>query len=335
MVQANRKVKNLPVEEPLTNEESWIWNGSFPSMLATGTTADISQQMESAKKQQEAEEVDCTPALSADDFQTNRDGFTVVVNTFRRDSTLRIALERYLACLNEVSSTLKEVRVSWNDPSRELPDFLLALSRDNQGKLAVDRNLNSNLTNRFLPRDFQTDSIFSVDDDMVYECKALYMGYDLWRLHPSRLLTYPPFMIFPRLTESDRGNCHTKEVQNKIDAGLTRPLNEEVNLGLVTKGGFLHRRWYDLFFANCLERERQLVNEYVTGEDLMMAMLHAKVSHMPFVPLTGDSNLRLDLPTDPTRKLTRKDTLSGRMFVSCELSKTFGNPLLRTNVPRR
>jgi len=57
------------------------------------------------------------------------------------------------------------------------------------------------------------------------------------------------------------------------------------NTIFVTKGGFLHRRYYSLFFQDQFSSLRNAVNAKVSGEDMLMSMVHAHFESKPPVPL--------------------------------------------------
>jgi hypothetical protein len=86
--------------------------------------------------------------------QNKEEGFTVVINTFRRNNCLERVVNHWLSC------NVTQVRVVWPDPESKVPDFFQDLPQ-----VVVNEFPGKNLTYRFYPSDFITDAIFQVDDD--------------------------------------------------------------------------------------------------------------------------------------------------------------------------
>lgn len=128
----------------------------------------------------------------------------------------------------------------------------------------VDDHNTTNLTNRFLPLDFPTVAVFSVDDDIVYSCRQLWAAYEVWRQHPDQMVGFAPRYIdkqeaYYNWTGSYEGTF-----------GL-----QKANVLFVTKGGFLHRSIFSAYFRSDLDELRAEVNDATSGEDLLMSFLYA------------------------------------------------------------
>lgn len=182
----------------------------------------------------------------------------IVVNTFRRDICLRWVLEHWRRCRP------RQLRVVWNDVWRPPP-----LSDWHGMDVFVDMPTTSNLTNRFLPQDFGVEAVFSVDDDVVYSCAELWAAYRSWQEHPAQLVGFAPTFIFRELGRlGSYSNAHVRS-------------SKEANTLFITRGGFVHRRYYDIFSRSEYAEFRGMVDAHVQGEDLLMSLVHAAVAESP------------------------------------------------------
>jgi len=209
------------------------------------------------------------------------EGFTMVLNTFRRDPCLEQAIQHWLGCHP------RQLRVAWNDAGRPLPRFLEEAVRRANGRLVIDEHSTSNLTNRFLPLDFPTQAVFSVDDDLIFSCAELWAQYAVWQKHRGQLVG-----LAPRLLHKSPDACEIW-AESYHHWGLNR-----ANTVLITKGGFVHRRFYEAYFAPELADLRAAVNAHRNGEDLLMAFVHASsaapVSASQPVPVFSSTLHNLD-----------------------------------------
>lgn len=219
-----------------------------------------------------------------------KETFAVVVNTFRRNTCLQRVVENYMGCRGIVDT----IRVVWNDPGREPPAWLSALEVKTDGNVAevaprvvIDYNEGSNLTNRFRPRAFTSEAVFSQDDDLFYSCKLLSAGFRVWQGYPRQLVGFGPRWV----PFQDPG----LESRN-ADGARAAWTYGRANVVLVTKGGWLHRDYYKAFFQPSLRNLRDLVDRNRTAEDMLMALLVANRTGLPPVPLLVPSR-GPDLPS--------------------------------------
>ena len=97
---------------------------------------------------------EATIGTEKEEQENIKEGFTVVINTFRRNNCLERVVNHWLSC------NVTQVRVVWPDPENKVPDFF-----QNLPEVVVNEFPGKNLTYRFYPSDFITDAIFQVDDD--------------------------------------------------------------------------------------------------------------------------------------------------------------------------
>lgn len=162
------------------------------------------------------------PPLSLD-TDGSGDGFTVVVNTFRRDECLDNVLRHWLQCRPH------QIRVVWNDVERDVPDYLESLAQSSLGLIVFQKWSTNNLTNRFLPDFLATNAVFSIDDDIVFPCQEIWGAYRIWRNHSRQVVGFAP-----RILRRD-GYTWSESYQHW---GWN-----QANAVFITKGGFTHKRF--------------------------------------------------------------------------------------------
>lgn len=195
------------------------------------------------------------------DVRTDR--YSVLVNTFRgRDALAVRLLDHYAQC-----ALLDRVVLVWNDLGREVPEaVLLAVARhQDSGRVGVVlQRASSNLTNRFRPQPLvRTDVIFSTDEDVQYACELLDYGFGVARAFPDKLVGFAPRLL------KRVGGGYKYSWYNAYKEGM-------YNTVWTTKGAFLRREHHELFFANEeFAQVRAEVDLRVTGEDILMSLMHA------------------------------------------------------------
>lgn len=230
------------------------------------------------------------------------DAYTIVVNTFKRDSCLERVIEHWRQC-----SRALEVRISWSDVERDPPKWILNDAIQTPAGYVVDIHEENKLTNRFHPLSngdesdrFQTDAIFSIDDDLLFDCALVDEAFEIWRRNGgTRMVGFAP-----RMLKTDG------YVWNSPYRGA-----EEKNTLFITKGAFVHRDAYSAFFKPESVELRDTVDAHITAEDMLMSIvfanmyeqapIHVRVAHAQAQKLCCRAGevVRLD-----TRGESRKET---------------------------
>lgn len=131
-------------------------------------------------------------------FLLRRGGYTVLMNTWKRNSLLKQSVAHYASCRGTDA-----IHVVWSEsdrPSDSLKTYLrkkvMAKSRAAlKPNFKFDVNEEDNLNNRFKPiKDLRTDAIFSVDDDVIVPCDALDFAFTTWQTAPSSMVGFVPRM---------------------------------------------------------------------------------------------------------------------------------------------
>ena len=230
------------------------------------------------------------------------DAYTVVLNTYKRDSCLKRVVNHWRQC-----EFALDVRISWSDVDRNPPDWLTHTNNDAPAGLVIDRYDRNRLTNRFFPVDgeeeFKTNALFSIDDDLLLDCELIDEAFQLWRRNKGERMVG----VAPRLL---------KPTGYKWDEPYEP--NGEKNTLFVTKGAFVKREAYDAFFAPkpaVLQELRRLVDKHTTAEDMLMSIvyantygtapIHVSVSHAQISKLCCRAD---EVVTIDTRGESRKKT---------------------------
>ena len=226
---------------------------------------------------------------SPDDFARN--SYTVVVSTFARDDVLLSNLPHWLAC-NNVSAVL----VVWHNPNREVISRLRRLEKVYK-RLTVLQQDTDQLSNRYLRgHQFKTDAVFSVDDDEWYSSAIVLTAFKVWQWNSGEAMVgFSPRRInFSKDSEKDYsglgyvydGVCKATKnnawnfqrllhLQRSAQPNSNDGPCGHYNTLFVTKGGFLHKRFYRAYFEPVWDAPRATVDEFSTAEDILMATVHA------------------------------------------------------------
>jgi len=279
----------------------WVWLGLQFLLLMTWVAA-AAAETKLLRSYDFAGPAHSGHAIEVDAFGgTQGDSFTIVINAFKRDDLLEKGLTHWMNCTEPT-----EIAVIWNDAGRSIPSFLSNLL-EAEPRLHVYKPATSNLTNRFFPRSFDTQALFSVDDDVLYECSVVQHAFEVWQTHPEKLVGF-----HPRIMHED---------------GMYTGGPDGANLVFITKGGFAHKRWYERFFLDKFSHLRDLVNTAITGEDILMSYIHASASQgQGSILLPTGRYQELDL--NGPRSLQHR-TSNERLKVTKAIISQLGFPLLQ------
>jgi len=189
--------------------------------------------------------------------------YTIVLNAFRRDDKAIFTLRYYAAHLDQLPD-LDRLILLWNDYTRPIPKAFNSVLQSAEGRILSVTPDCTNISNRFrLFPEIRTQAIFSQDEDLWYSPSALRGAFELWQEDPDAAVGF-----HPRLMKVSRERYFYK-FQEAMESGVYNGL-------FATKGAFLHRKFYHLFFADTRFAEvLAVVDEHTTGEDIMMLFVHA------------------------------------------------------------
>jgi len=194
--------------------------------------------------------------------------YTVVVNTYRRPDMLARAIDHYGRCRRTDS-----IRVIWSEsefpPVPEVDADMYSPFTEVIYHIHPENSLND----RFEPLEgLRTESIFSVDDDMMVSCDDLDFAFEVWRNQPRTLVGFMP-------------RTHTL-----VDGGFFKQWvyncwwkvwwDGEYSI-IITKAAFLHRDFLDLYTFKMPQEIRDYVDDKMNCEDIAMQFLVANETGLP------------------------------------------------------
>lgn len=125
-----------------------------------------------------------------------RKGYTLLINTWKRNDLLRQSISHYSSCPG-----LDSIHIVWSEPdppSDSLIKFLnhTVLSNSKNGRhieLKFDINKEDSLNNRFKEiKDLKTDALFSIDDDVIFPCQSVELAFSVWQSSPDTMVGFVP-----------------------------------------------------------------------------------------------------------------------------------------------
>ena len=226
---------------------------------------------------------DDLPQRSSADL--NDDQFTILINSWRRNECLKSSIQHYLRC-----DDVAQIRVIWSDREYAVPPDLHRIQQT-EPRLIFDEYSSDKLSDRFKYNPhWITTAIFSVDDDLKFSCPLISNAFRLWRMAPDYLIGFAPretvadFHGVPDDAKRHRAALRFSSFYESDTAFL------ECRYSLLfgTLGGFLHRKYYEMYSAdhvngvdNGWKQIRDAVDHYVTAEDLTMSLLYSFNGGLP------------------------------------------------------
>lgn len=213
----------------------------------------------------------------------SRGGYTVLINTWKRNSLLKQAVAHYASC-----SGTDAIRVVWSEsdpPSMHLKAYLKRIVRSksqtaHKPNFRFDLHEEDNLNNRFKPiEDLRTDAIFSIDDDVIVPCSTLNFAFAVWQSAPSTMVGFVPRMHWLDVEKDG--------VPNYRYGGWWSVWWMGTYSMVLSKAAFFHRKYLDLY-TNVMPSS---IHDYVTRErnceDIAMSLFVANATGSPPIWVKG------------------------------------------------
>lgn len=242
-----------------------------------------------------------------------REKFTVVINTFKRPDMLESALVYYSKC-----PLVRNIHVTWSE-SRAPPQSLLAkYSKMEYPKVVFDTFEADSLNNRFKPlKEFFTDGVFSVDDDMRVPCEHLERAFEVWLSSPRAIVGFMPRIHVIKQNRLIYRCWWTVWIQGAYSIVLT-------------KAAFLHHDYFIAYTNSLPAGVHSFVDQGRNCEDIAMQYLVANMTGQPPVYVKGrisDLGVLGGISTD--RNIVTASHMDARSRCLNQLSKFFaGTPLV-------
>ncbi|PON69974.1 Exostosin, C-terminal [Parasponia andersonii] len=214
---------------------------------------------------------------------SSRGGYTILINTWKRNSLLKQAVAHYASC-----GGTDAIHVVWSEsdpPSESLKSFLRKMVFSNsqtayKPNFKFDINEEDNLNNRFKPiKGLSTDAIFSVDDDVIVPCPTLNFAFTVWQSAPFTMVGFVPRMHW---LDKERNS-----LANYRYGGWWSVWWMGTYSMVLSKAAFFHRKYLDLYTY----KMPSSIHDYVTNErnceDIAMSLLIANTTGAPPIWVKG------------------------------------------------
>lgn len=228
------------------------------------------------------------------------DGLSVFISVYRQPKCLQQMVQYFRLC-----PVVREIRINWFQGGVLLRDIIpeAYFYVENSSTPVHFDVLPNNLTNRFSPHRAPPASIatFHVDVDTMYSCRALQFAYDTWfKTFHASMTTVVGF--HPR-------NLKDKSGYYTWDESFRPPFPH--NTLFSTKGAILHKDILSLFFQPQYQHWRDLVDIWVTGEDILMSFVLA-AHNISTVALCVDPEDTCAVECNQGKQSSLYDRTSGR-----------------------
>ncbi|KAL5721104.1 lactose synthase [Ranunculus cassubicifolius] len=213
----------------------------------------------------------------------HRKGFTLLINTWKREDLLKKSISHYSSC-----GDLDSIHIVWsepNAPSKSLHHFLSHVIQSNSRygreiELKFDFNKEDSLNNRFKDiKDLKTDAIFSIDDDVVFPCATVEFAFNVWQSAPETMVGFVPRIHWIDQKKESEGRY--------IYGGWWSVWWMGTYSMVLSKAAFFHRRYLDIYTNQMPASIREYITHNRNCEDIAMSFLVANVTGAPPIWVKG------------------------------------------------
>ncbi|KAJ9553485.1 hypothetical protein OSB04_017530 [Centaurea solstitialis] len=206
--------------------------------------------------------------------RTSRQGYTLLINTWKRYDLLKQSISHYTRCPG-----LDSIHIVWSEPdppSDPLLKFLNHVVKANAGagrkiELAFDINEEDSLNNRFKEiKNPRTDAVFSIDDDIIFPCSSVEFAFSVWQSAPDTMVGF-----VPRIHLIDQ----LKENKESYIYGGWWPVWWTGTYSMIlSKASFFHRKYLRLYTNEMPASLKEYVKRNRNCEDIAMSFLVANAT---------------------------------------------------------
>ncbi|XP_043698720.1 glycosylinositol phosphorylceramide mannosyl transferase 1-like isoform X2 [Telopea speciosissima] len=215
-------------------------------------------------------------------FSTPRNGYTILINTWKRNDLLKQSISHYASCVG-----LDSIHIVWSEPdppSESLYDFLWDTIKSNSdGKdieLRFDINKEDSLNNRFKEiKDLKTVAIFSVDDDIIFPCTSVEFAFNAWQSAPDTMVGF-----VPRSHWVDKSK---KNIDYYTYGGWWSVWWMGTYSMVLSKAAFFHKNYLFSYTNQMPASIREYVAKNRNCEDIAMSFLVANTTGAPPIWVKG------------------------------------------------
>ncbi|XP_074584593.1 glycosylinositol phosphorylceramide mannosyl transferase 1 [Curcuma longa] len=212
-------------------------------------------------------------------------GYTVLINTWKRNDLLRQSVSHYSSCAG-----VESIHIVWSEPdgpSDSLRESLWQVAQQNSKScdgmdLKFDLNEEDSLNNRFRDtKGLKTDAVFSIDDDVLFPCSSMDLAFRVWQSAPNTMVGFVPRMHWLD-SKTRNGNREYYKYGGWWSVWWTGTYSM-----VLSKAAFFHKKYLDLYTNQMPKSIRQYVTKYRNCEDIAMSFLVANTTGAPPIWVKG------------------------------------------------
>ncbi|KAH9623314.1 hypothetical protein KSS87_005334 [Heliosperma pusillum] len=213
----------------------------------------------------------------------HRKGYTLLINTWKRNDLLRKSISHYAEC-----PRLDSIHIVWSEPdppSESLANYLERIvhenTQDGRGiEVNFDINKEDSLNNRFKEnKDLKTDVVFSIDDDVILPCSSVELAFSIWLSAPDTMVGFVPRMHWV----DKSGNSKDYYVYG----GWWSVWWMGTYSMVLSKAAFFHKKYLAMYTNEMSASIREYIALNRNCEDIAMSFLVANASGAPPIWVKG------------------------------------------------
>lgn len=206
-----------------------------------------------------------------------RKGYTLLINTWKRNDLLRQSISHYSSCPG-----LDSIHIVWSEPDPP-PDSLIKFlnhtiqSNSKNGRqieLKFDINEEDSLNNRFKEiKDLKTDALFSIDDDVIFPCQSVELAFSVWQSSPDTMVGFVPRAHWVDISKG--------EADKYVYGGWWSVWWTGTYSMVLSKAAFFHEKYLRMYTYQMPESIREYTTKNRNCEDIAMSFLVAHATGAP------------------------------------------------------
>lgn len=217
-----------------------------------------------------------------DQTDFHRKGYTILINTWKRNDLLKKSISHYASC-----PRLDSIHIVWSEPdppSESLVHYLEHVQSNKKNgrkiELKFDINKEDSLNNRFKAiKDLKTDVVFSIDDDVIFPCTSVELAFNVWKSAPDTMVGFVPRMHW---LDQSRGNR-----DYYVYGGWWSVWWMGTYSMVLSKAAFFHKKYLALYTNEFPASLREYIAKNRNCEDIAMSFLVANATGAPPIWVKG------------------------------------------------
>ncbi|KAG6395435.1 hypothetical protein SASPL_146080 [Salvia splendens] len=213
-----------------------------------------------------------------------RKGYTLLINTWKRNDLLKKSISHYASCPG-----LDSIHIVWSEPNPPLKSLIKFLnhaikvnSKDGRDiELRFDINKEDSLNNRFKEiKDLKSDVVFSIDDDIIFPCATVEFAFSVWQSAPDAMVGFVPRIHW--VDKSYNGQAAY------IYSGWWSVWWTGTYSMILSKAAFFHKKYLSMYTNEMPSSIREYVTKNRNCEDIAMSFLVANATGAPPIWVKGN-----------------------------------------------